>query len=340
MGVIVTGAKGFVGREIVAELVENYKFVCEVGRTENSQEIVNQTNKHREFRKADITDIHSFSSLENLQNIQAVIHSAGLAHQFGEIEKEKFYNVNVLGTKNITELAVRLKVEQFILISSTAVYGIKKSKKSEDRTIVDEFSYCKPETLYAESKLEAEKVCIEICRRDNLPLTILRLAPVIGENNAGNAARLISAIDRKRFFWIGNGENLKTLIYKRDVAKAVLKVLQNKKEGIEIFNLASSPISMKDFVGEIEKQLNVNVPKIYFPPFLLQTIFTLNDKTAGLAKIRKIAGTIEKWLSDDIYSAENIKEKYNFTPQTSMAEAIEKQVKCYLDGKNKGQSVW
>lgn len=329
MKVIVTGAKGFVGKEIVAELLENKHSVFRVGRIKQleSNELADKNSD--DYFSADITVYKTLTKLEKLENIDAVIHSAGLAHQFGDIEKEKFYRINVLGTKNIAELAVKIKAGQFILISSTAVYGIKKNS-------IDEETLCQPETLYAESKLEAEKECIEICTQNNLPLTILRLAPVIGENNVGNAARLVSAIDKRRFVWIGKGKNLKTLIYKRDAARAVVEILQNKKDKIEIFNLAAKPISMENFVLEIEKHLKKNAPKIFIPSGIMQKIFSINKKTFGFTKINKLSETVKKWLSDDVYSAQKIKQMYNFEPRTSMAEAVERQVKCYLADKNKG----
>ncbi len=338
MNVIVTGSNGFVGSEIVVEIVKNDDFVFEVGRNKNSRKISIHNEQSTEFIEADITEYQNFSTFENLKNIDAVVHSAGLAHQFGDIEREKFYKVNVLGTENTTKLAVKIKAKQFILISSTAVYGIKLNvgrKNNEGQIIIDEETICQPETLYAESKLEAENICIEICRRNALPLTILRLSPVIGENNTGNAARLVSAIDNRRFVWIGKGENLKSLIYKKDVARAVVKILKNKKDGIETFNLAAKPIKMKQFVGEIEKNLKKNAPKFYVPSEIFGKIFAFNDKLFHIGKLKKISSTVEKWLSDDIYSARKIKEKYNFEPQTSMAEAVERQVRYYLEGKNK-----
>lgn len=330
MNIIVTGAKGFVGKEIVSELLKSKNLVFEVGRTKKSELFESTTTESSNYFSADITVYTNLTELEKLENVDAVIHSAGLAHQFGDIEKEKFYKVNVLGTKNIAELAVKIKAGQFILISSTAIYGIK-----DGQVNIDEDTPCQPKTLYAESKLEAENVCIEICKQNRLPLTILRLAPVIGENNVGNAARLVSAIDKKRFIWIGNGGNLKTLIYKKDVARAVVRILQNKKDKLEIFNLAAKPVSMKEFVVEIEKHLQKNVPKFYIPSGILQKVFSINKKILGIAKINKLSETVQKWLSDDIYSARKINREYNFEAQTSMAEAIEKQVKYYLEEKNK-----
>lgn len=338
MKILITGAKGFIGSEIVAELLKSDNQVFEVGKSKPSSSADFANGYKENYYRADISDYKNLMELEKLQDVDAVVHSAGLAHQFKDIVKDKFYNTNVLGTKNVADLAVNLKVRQLILISSTAIYGIKKNiesgkKKSVEHITIDEDTPCQPETVYAESKLEAEKICIEICGNNGLPLTILRLAPVIGENSSGNAARLVSAIDNRRFVWIGNGGNLKTLIYKNDVARAVVRVLQNKKDGIEIFNLAAKPISMREFVEEIEKQLKKNAPKFHIPAGVLRKIFSINKKALGIEKINKISETVEKWLSDDVYSGQKIMKEYNFKPPTSMAEAVEKQVKCYLDEK-------
>jgi UDP-glucose 4-epimerase len=206
-------------------------------------------------------------------------------------------------------------------------------KNGMSEIIIDENADCQPQTLYAESKLEAERVAIKICEAKEIALTILRLAPVIGEENVGNAARLVSAIDNGRFVWIGNGENLKTLIYKRDVATACLKILINKKGETEIFNLAAEPITMKEFVVEIAKHLGKEVPKFSIPTSVLNIVFHLNAKLFGLKKVYEISDTVEKWLSNDIYSAKKIEEVYGFQPKFSIAEATERQVNWYKSDK-------
>ncbi len=344
MRVIVTGATGFIGREIVNGLAEAGETVFQVGRNPQDTADNNLSSAKGRFFRADIVDYANFEEIRKLENIEAVIHSAGLAHQFGATSKKQFDAVNVTGTENVLKLAADLNVKQFILISSTAVYGIKPSTQSDNSgrepVIIDEETECQPETLYAESKLAAEKLAIGVCRKLGLPLTILRLAPVIGEGSAGNAARLVEAVGRRRFVWIGTGQNLKSLIYKKDVAKAVQMILNNKnmEQAVqpEIFNLAAPPLTMSDLVGEIKKCLRREVPNLHVPPGLLQIMFTVNDKTIKLNKIKKVSVTVEKWLSDDVYDNRKIKRVYNFEPPTTIAEAIEKQVAGY--SKEKGKS--
>jgi UDP-glucose 4-epimerase len=337
MKVLVTGAKGFIGKVIVTELEKNNIEVFQIIRPKTDSESIHAGNKAKIFF-VDITDYKNFREIEGLEKIDAIIHSAGLAHQFGDTEKEEFEAVNVKGTSNVSEIAVKLKVKQFILISSTAVYGIKKkfkknSQRASDVFIIDENTTCIPETDYARSKLDGEKVCREICEKNKIPLTIFRLAPVIGEGNSGNVARLIASIDNGRFFWIGKGNNSKTLIYKRDIARACLKILKEKKGETEIFNLAAEPIQMNRLVDKIADVLEKRIPRMFIPPMALKVVLGINTKFLGVKKINKIAQTIEKWLSDDFYAGKKIADEYEFTPETSIEEAIEKQVKWYKQQK-------
>lgn len=334
MKVLVTGASGFVGREIISELAANGHQVIGLSRSEKAP-VENMPNVS--FRRADITVAESLSALERIEGVAAVVHSAGLAHQFGETAKEEFDLVNVEGTENVLKLAVGLRVRHFILVGSTAIYGIqKKSARAANSkpAAIDEDAPPNPPTLYAESKLAGEAACRRVCEAHRIPLTIFRLAPVIGAANVGNVARLIEAIDRKRFVWVGDGGNLKSLIDKSDVARACVRLLEDKRGGTEIFNLAAAPVRMKDFVGQIAAHLGVKVFPLKIPANLLRSFFRLNAGSLKIGKIEKISETVEKWLSDDVYAAEKIAETYDFRPSAPISEAVKRQIDHYRATKN------
>jgi nucleoside-diphosphate-sugar epimerase len=336
MKVLVTGANGFIGKEIVTELTLNKLDVTELYGNQQfvNNELQNLTNADNIFY-ADISKYNNLKQLEQIKNVDAVIHSAGLAHQFSEIENKRFTEVNITGTKNVLDLALKLHTRHFILISSTAVYGIKNnaSNSRHEIPVVDESAVCFPETVYAESKLEAERIAGEFCIKNNIALTILRLAPVIGESNKGNVARLIETIDKRRFIWIGDGQNLKSLLYKNDVARACIKVLNEKKNGVEIFNLAAEPIRMKEFVTFISQSLGKNIPAFKIPIFFTKIGFFINSKILKSTKINRLEKTFEKWLSEDVYSTKKIELTYNFQTATTIQKGIEKQVGHYLKTK-------
>jgi len=328
MRILVTGATGFVGKAIVAELQkENHEVFC-LGSLKSVD-----TDDLPNFQKVDIADFESLKSLVNLQNIEAVIHSAGLAHQFAKTDEEDFRRINVLGTKNAALLAANSDVKHFILIGSVAVYG--KIRQQKGLVAVGEDFECEPESVYARSKLESEKVAREVCEKNRIPLTILRLATVIGENDMGNTARLIETIDKRLFIWIGKGENYKSLVYKNDVAKACLNVLEKKTSVTEIFNVTAKPVSMKEIVSEIARHLDRKIPKIHIPSGLLEKIFLINTKLFRIEKIFNQSATIEKWLSDDIFSGDKIAFEYGFRAETPISEAIRRQVEVYKNRKNR-----
>ena len=328
MKVLITGATGFIGREIVSEFVSNNHEVFALGNTRRN---IQSGLEKVEFLFADIADYEELSALEKLGGVGLVVHSAGLAHQFGETKWEDFERVNIKGTENALKLSLKLRTRHFILIGTTAIYGIVNGNADHDQKnfFIDEETPVNPQTLYAKSKLESEKIARRFCEANNIPLTVFRLAPVIGEANAGNVARLISAIDRNRFLWIGNGSNLKTLIYKRDVARACLELAEKKRPGTEIFNLSGEPVCMKDFVDEIAARLGKKTFPVSIPAGLLRQVFRINSKILKIGKIAKLSETVEKWLSDDVYSGEKIARTYGFKAQTSIIEAVARQVDFY-----------
>lgn len=324
---MITGANGFVGRVLVREfLAASHELVLvdRPGFSKGSADFPDEVN----VIGADISDFDALSALE-IPRVNTVIHAAGLAHQFGKVTKDDFWKINVTGTENVANLAVRLEAKHFILISSVSVYG----KGDRGDSLRTETTPCRPEGHYAQSKLESEVVARKVCEENGIDLTILRLATVIGEGDAGNVSRLIRAVDRRRFYWIGKGSNRKSLLYKGDVAGACKAVLSKKERGTEIFNVSGEPATMKEIVSYIEDAIGKKTLPVALPPGLLRTVFTANSKILRLGKIRRLGETVEKWLSDETFSAESLKEAYGFEPQTGIREAIRREVEWYLANK-------
>lgn len=322
MKVLVTGATGFLGRAIVEELLQNEFEVFTSGKSPEA----NLPN----YFQADLTDSESLSKLEKIGRIDAIIHSAGLAHQFTETAAEAFRKVNVEGTRNVANLATKLEAQKFILISSVAVYGEAKQAQPAD---FEENLQCQPRGFYAESKLEAEKVAGGICSDNSIDLTILRPSTIIGENDRGNVARLIEAVDRRRFVWIGRGRNSKSLVYKQDVARACRRFVENfgetKSNKTNIYNVTAAPLSMREIVEEIEKALERRVLPVRFPAKPLQKSLKLIGRASGIKRFEKIAGTLDKWLADDVFSGEKIKTEIGFQTAVSPSEGIRREALHY-----------
>ena len=323
MKVLVTGATGFIGRAVIDRLLSGDMdldigaIAREVGRPGGCD------GARVKLIRVDITKADDLERLSKTDRFDVIIHSAGLAHQFAAIDEHLFHKVNVDGTENLARFAAATGAKRFVLISSTSVYGQRSGKFYES-------SVCEPTSAYAKSKLESEKIAIELCEANGIALTIFRLAPVLGKKCIGNIPRLIDAIARRRFIWIGPGNNVKALIHVDDVADACAASLGHKQEGTEIYNLAAAPIKMERLVGLISEFVERPVPEIVIPPWLPQIFFRFNSVTMKLNSVDRLARTVEKWLSDDIYVADKFKRDYGFEPRRSINKAIEEQCQWYL----------
>ncbi len=345
MRVLVTGARGFVGKAIVEKLREEKVEVIELHRRRYNKENTSDKNSDKppvcKF-VVDITNKEEVLSLANIGRIDAVVHSAGLAHQFGDTKSEDFTSVNINGTENILELGKLLKIKHFILLSSVSVYGNVLESGGYLREI-NEDAECNPKDFYAVSKFESEKSALKICGQSDYNLTILRLATVIGEEDRGNFLRLIKSIDKRRFLWVGKGINFKSLIYREDVAGAIWKILyenlseesEKNRETIEvnkteIFNASAEPLNMREIVETISGELKKSVIGISINEKLLRFFFALNSATISYKKIGTFQKTVEKWLADDAYSAQNLCIRYKYKTAVSAKDAIRREVKWYL----------
>lgn len=320
MKVLVTGANGFIGREIVKELCKDKDIQVNTLTRKPLEGELSLQSKGKNFI-ADLTSKKDLQSLKGLEKIEIVIHAAGLAHQFGNVPEFEFINVNVRGTENLLERIRKYGIKHFVLISSVAVYGDNKSS-----VFVTEENICKPKGFYAESKLKAEEICLGFCKSNQIALTILRPATVAGEFDRGNLYRLIKFIDRGFFIWVGNGENKKSFVYKNDVARACKKVIcKGVSKDENIFNISANPIKVKKIVNVVSEVLEKNVFGIKIPPKLLKSSLKFFSNLTGSSRILNVSKTLKKWLSDEVYSSKKFVKEYDFEFRYSAEEAIRKE---------------
>src|SRR5574342_1433570 len=168
---LVTGGTGFVGSNIALRLAERHWEVRILERPGASRELLE--GGPFEFVTGDVLQPESL--LPAMQGIDVVFHAAGVVDYWRQ-GVERMYQVNVEGTRNVMEAALRSGIERVVHTSSTAAMGI------HPNILVDEtFSFnVKPERfVYGHSKYLAEEIVFESIRR-GLPAVIVNPTTVIG----------------------------------------------------------------------------------------------------------------------------------------------------------------
>ncbi|HEX6280036.1 MAG TPA: NAD-dependent epimerase/dehydratase family protein [Pyrinomonadaceae bacterium] len=317
MKIIVFGASGFIGSAVSAHLSdEGHEVIRAVGP---------RSETHEESFPIDISDFRSFPELRDLD---AVVNCAGIAHRFGRVSADEFDRVNAQGARNVARFAVESEAKTLVHISSVLVYG---NRASPDP--IDEHCEPRPEDEYAQSKLLGEQAASDLCSDQNIRLVILRPAPVIGEGSRGNVRRLIRAIDRRRFIWLGEGSNRKSLVYVGDVARAVARSLEVSASESR-FNLVTGTTTMKHIVSVIADRLGKNIPTFTIPGTIGHAAglgaAAASFLITGLDRNRR---TLESWLSDDVYSGDAFSTRFQFVPGTGIDDALRREVDDYLRNK-------
>jgi nucleoside-diphosphate-sugar epimerase len=198
--IIVTGSSGFLGN-IILNHFKNEKTLT-IGRK----------------NAAILCDLKS--QIPKLPHCNLIIHTAGKAHIVPKTEAEKkdFFNVNVIGTKNLLkglELAPFLP-KCFVFISSIAVYGLDKG------TVISENHPLNAKDPYGLSKIQAEEIITNWCKKKNILCTILRLPLLLGENPPGNLGAMIKGIQKGYYMNIAGGLARKSMVMAEDVAKFII----------------------------------------------------------------------------------------------------------------------
>jgi UDP-glucuronate 4-epimerase len=170
------------------------------------------------------------------------------------IEQPSHYaNVNVVGTTNLLEAAVRNKVEKFLFASSSSVYGNNSRVPFSENDPVEE-----PISPYAATKRAGELICYTYSHLYKLPIACLRFFTVFGPRQRPDLAihkftRLIARGKPIPFF--GDGSMSRDHTFIEDIVNGILAAY-DKNNRYRIYNLGGShPVTLKTLVEEIEKAL-------------------------------------------------------------------------------------
>ena len=230
MNVLVTGGAGFMGGHVTRALLSSGDDVAVLDNLSTGARA--NLDPRCEFLPGDVRDSDRVSAV--MQGRDAVVHLAAYTSVPESFrEADLCFEVNVEGTLNVLDAAVRAGVPKVVFASSSAVYA-------------DEPDGPKLETMcpgpcspYAVSKLEGEHLLAWFRRRRGLHTTALRFFNVYGprqDASSDYAAVIPIFIERalagETLTIYGNGQQTRDFIYAQDVADAVLASLRSPYCGV------------------------------------------------------------------------------------------------------------
>jgi nucleoside-diphosphate-sugar epimerase len=251
---MVTGAGGYIGTQLVRDLVKAGHEVTAVDRfffgKEPLSEFVN--NKQVTIKQKDIRDLDQ----NDFKGHDAVCDLACLSNDpAGEIDPQLTYSINRDGRIHVAKTAKQAGVSKYIISSSCSVYG-----KGEEPQL-SETSKTNPISVYAKSTLEAEQQNLSIAN-NNFSVTALRNATVFGLSSRMRFDLVVNlmtltAFQKGRIIVMGGGLQWRPLVHLSDVSRAFSTVISSDLEKVsqEIFNIGLDNFQIKNLAYLVREEL-------------------------------------------------------------------------------------
>lgn len=276
---LVTGGLGFIGSNLVGQLLSNGYYVAVVdnlsaGLAGNLDEYKDNPNLDIYNPKVDIVDYKYVKDI--CGGMDYVFHLAAMNRAMRSVADPITSNkVNIEGTLNMLMSARDAKVKKFIFASSSSIYGEPNQQELERFPYgfpKDETMIPKPLTPYAIGKITGEYYCDAFTKLFGLQTVVLRYFSVYGKKQrpdieyAAVIPKFIKAIkEDKQPVIYGDGEQTRPFTYIKDVVRANILFAENDATGI--FNIANhKTVSLNYLVSAINKILDKKIESIHDKP--------------------------------------------------------------------------
>lgn len=320
--VIVTGGGGFVGKALCYKLKADGFDVVAVSRGDYPE----LRSRGIKLIRADISeDLSNFKA--DFVGAEAIFHTAAKVDMWGDFNE--FYKVNVVGTKNLLQLARDLKISKFIYTSSPSVITDGKDLKGINESYPYPGSYL---ASYPETKAMAEKIVME-ANTAELKTIALRPHLIWGPGDTNLVPTIIERAKAGRLMQVGDGQNMVDLCYIDDCVQAHIKAFEaldrnQAARGKAFFISQGEPVNLWNWINQI---LDYNS----LPPVRKKISFKLAYFAAGVLEFigktflenREPLLTrflVKEMATDHYFDISRARKILEFEPKISIAEGMRK----------------
>ncbi len=316
--VFITGGTGFLGVHLARRFLKAHWDVTLYDIADlDAKDLVGKVK----FIKGDVSNKKLL--LKSLRNHSYVVHTAAALPI--QVKKDVIFHVNIDGTQNTLESALKNKIKRLVFISSTAVYGVPKHLPETEESPLDPIGW------YGISKIEGERLCKDYMKK-GLEINIIRPKTFLGIERLGVFALWFEAIyNNRRLYILGNGDNKYQLLAVTDVVEAIYKALISKTHN-QIFNIGAKQYgSWKSDLGYVIKQSRSKAKITGLPVLLSQFILGILE----ILNLSPIAAWHYKTMPVNSYvSIAKAEKLLNWHPKKSNKELFLESYNWYKEHRN------
>ena len=314
--VLVTGAAGFTGRHVVAELLDAGAQVTAVVRPNGS------TATFDERVKLLAVDIRDSAACDQLLTTSApetdtIFHVAAVFRTVG-VSRESLYKSHVTATENLIRSGARNKLRRFLHVSTIGVQG---PNPPENAT---EDAPAEPNDDYQTTKYQGEVAALKLGPELDVPVTVVRPCAIYGAGD-DRFLKIIGPISRNRFTMIGPGHGRFHLVHVKDLARGMLQAAAALQTRSEVVTLGGEEIpTLREFVQLIAQKTDGGILPIRIPYQAVYAAGYVCEKLCGLVGIEPPLHRrrVKFFGSDRSFDLSRARELADYRPSVTLAEGV------------------
>jgi len=277
-----------------------------------------------ELFHGDLGDIHSLRNAT--QDIDIVYHCAALAADWGSWEE--FHKINVTGTRNLLQAALEKRVNKFIHISTTDVYGYPDSPVDETAPFrFRGWPYC-------DTKIKTEETVWEYYHQKGLPISVVRPLNIYGPRSTTFVLEIAELLKKGSMVHIGNGLKSAGLVYVTNVVDLILLTAGNDISTGQAYHASDgSNVTWRQYINRLADIIGAPHPRITLPYRPAYIIGWLMEKIYGTLAVKNrpllTRMAVELVGTDHNFSIEKAQNDLNYKPNVDYEKGM-KHVKDWL----------
>lgn len=261
--ILVTGATGQIGSELVPELRKRYgrENVVATGHIRRPTKEMEDSGP---FLTLDLMDPSAISTAIGRERITQVYHLAALLSAVGEAKPQEAWDVNMTSLKNILDACRESDVQEVFWPSSIAAFG---PSSPRDRTPQD--TILQPTSMYGITKVAGELLCNYYFHRYGLDIRSVRYPGIIssetfpgGGTTDYAVAIFYEAIRSGHYVCFVREDTVLPMLYMPDCIKATIDLMESPPDRVprhDAYNLAGMSFSAGELAASIERRIPLSV---------------------------------------------------------------------------------
>jgi nucleoside-diphosphate-sugar epimerase len=313
--VLITGADGFIGKSLCAEMVSRGWEVRASVRL--GEKIKSLPEKIEVIETGSVYADTDWGKA--LANVESVVHLAGRVHVMADSSSDplsEYRIVNTAGTEKLARAASSSGVRRFVFMSTVKVNGEGRAILYNENDIPD------PRDPYSISKWEAEKILMEVSHKTGMEVVIIRVPLVYGPGVKANFLKLLKMVDKGIPIPFKGINNKRSMIYLYNLTDLIIACIKHPDAaGKTYFASDGEDISTPELIRRMADALGKKSRLFGIPLPLMKTLGSLASYNN---EIERLTGSLA-------VDSSRVRKELNWEPRFTLDQGLKETARWYKE---------